>query len=303
MRARSAGGYTLIELLVAMAVLAILTSQLFLVFNTQKRVYVTNERVLDVQEDARLVMDLLVNETRMAGYMIPRVAGISSIDGGGGAADTFCVSDPGALDEGVVRSANARFTRARVAAFVGLATITLASVADLDVDANGSTDFAAGQGIVIADGNRSHCATITAVNGVSGQVEFDPVIPNPALFSVTNTRTAPAVIYEVGAGGLTRNGMMLSAEVEDLQVEYGVDVDNDDLMEPNVSAEWPLDDLDGVNSSRVRAVRLTVVTRTPQNDAEYDGPGLPASANRGAGAPDGFRRRRFTASVLPRNLL
>ncbi len=302
-RARSDAGYTLIELLVALAVLGILVAQLFVVFNTQKRVYVTNERLLDVQEDARLVMDLLVNETRMAGYMVPQVAGISSIDGGTGAADTLCVSDPSALDETVVQAANNRFSRARISAFVGNGTVTLTTVAELDVDADGDTDFSVDQGIVIADGNRSHCATITDVDAGSGQIEFDPDVPNSALFNVGNTRVTPAVIYEVDAGGLTRNGMLMSSEVEDLQVEYGVDVDGDDLMEPNVSAEWPLDDLDLVNSSRVRAVRLTVVTRTSQNDAEYTGPGLPASANRTAGASDGFRRRRFTASVLPRNLL
>jgi prepilin-type N-terminal cleavage/methylation domain-containing protein len=303
MRARRDAGYTLVELLIALAVLGILTAQLFVVFNTQKRVYVTNERVLDVQEDARLVMDLLVNETRMAGYMVPQVAGISSRDGGATAADALCVSDPSALDETVVRVATGRFTRARILTFVGNGTVTLASLADLDVDANGSTDFAVDQGIVIADGNRSHCATITDVDAVSGQIQFDPDMANSGLFNVGNTRVAPAVIYEVGGGGLTRNGMLMSSEVEDLQVEYGVDVDADDLMEPNVSAEWPLDDLDLVDSSRVRAVRLTVVTRTSQNDAEYTGPGLPASANRNAGASDGFRRRRFTASVLPRNLL
>jgi hypothetical protein len=164
-------------------------------------------------------------------------------------------------------------------------------------------DFSEEQGIVIADGNRSHCATITDINEATGQITFDPVIADPPLFDASAARAAPAVIYEVGGSGLTRNGLLMSSEVEDLQVEYGIDVDMDGLMEPNVSAEWPLDDLDAVDSSRIRAVRLTVVTRTSQDDVEYDGPGRPASANRGAGAPDGFRRRRFVASVLPRNLL
>jgi prepilin-type N-terminal cleavage/methylation domain-containing protein len=306
MRARSDAGYTLIELIVAVAVLGILTAQLFVVFNTQRKVFVNNERVLDVQEDARLVMDLLVNETRMAGYMVPQVAGISSRDGGTGAPDALCVSDPSALDDAVVRSANDRFRRARIATFVaGGATITLTTAAELNVDADtGATiDFEEGQGIVIADGNRSHCATITDVDVAAGQITFDPVIADPSLFNVGNSRAAPAVIYEIDGSGLTRNGMLMSAEVEDLQVEYGVDVDANDFMDPNAPSEWPLDDLDAVPSARIRAVRLTVVTRTSQNDPEYNGPGLPASANRTAGAPDGFRRRRFVASVLPRNLL
>jgi prepilin-type N-terminal cleavage/methylation domain-containing protein len=303
MRAPRAG-YTLIELLVAIAVLAVLTAQLFVVFSTQKKVYVTNERVLDVQEDARLVMDLLVNEARMAGYMVPEVAGISSRDGGN-APDVLCISDPALLDEDEVRQATSRFPRARITGFVGQDIVTLATLADLDIDANGSVDFTDDppMGIVIADGNRSHCATVTGVDTTNGQVTFDPEITDTSLFVVGNVRVAPAVIYEVGAGGLTRNGLPISSEVEDLQVEYGVDVDADGVMETNVSAEWPLDDLDSVDSSRIRTVRLTVVTRTAQDDITYDGPGRPASANHAAGAPDGFRRRRFVASVLPRNLL
>ena len=47
---------------------------------------------------------------------------------------------------------------------------------------------------------------------------------------------------------------------------------------------------------------MTVVARTLQNDAEYTGPGLPGSANRNPGPTDGFRRRRFVATVAPRNM-
>jgi prepilin-type N-terminal cleavage/methylation domain-containing protein len=307
MRRRESSGYTLVELLVALAVLAILTAQLFVVFSSQKRAYVNNERVLDVQEDARLVMDLLTTETRMAGYMVPRRAGVSSRDGGNGAADALCVSDPSVLDEDDVRTEDDRYDRATVASITaGGGAVTVSSIAQLDVDgADAAVDFAEDAGIILADGAHSHCARITDVNVATGEVEFTPAIPLYNTWTVGQIRATPAIVYEVSGGGLglTRNSLLLSGEVEDLQVEYGVDVNDDEILDMADSTEWPLDDLDGVDSQDVRSVRLTVTTRTTQADNEYTGPGRAAAANRTAGGGDSFRRRRFVASVLPRNLL
>ena len=52
-----------------------------------------------------------------------------------------------------------------------------------------------------------------------------------------------------------------------------------------------------------RQVRVTVVARTDAEDQEVESTGRPAVANRTGGGNDGFRRRRITTTVLPRNLL
>ena len=65
-------GFSLIEMMVAVAVMGVITAQLFVVFGNQKKVYASNERALDVQEQARLTLDLLSFDTRMAGFMVPR---------------------------------------------------------------------------------------------------------------------------------------------------------------------------------------------------------------------------------------
>lgn len=307
MRPRESSGYTLVELMVALAVLAILTAQLFVVFSSQKRAYVNNERVLDVQEDARLVMDLLTTETRMAGYMVPRRTGVSSRDGGNANPDALCLSDPSVLDESDVRKENDRYDGASVAILAaGGTSVTLSSIAELDVDgSDAAVDFVENAGIILADTTHSHCARITDVDATTGVITFTPAIALPATWNVAQIRAAPAIVYEVAGGGLglRRNSLMLSGEVEDLQVEYGVDVNDDELVDFSSNAEWPLDDLDGVDAAAVRSVRLTVTTRTTQPDAEYAGPGRAAAGNRAAGGGDNFRRRRFVASVLPRNLL
>lgn len=306
MSAHDSHGFTLIELLVSISILGIVTAQLLLVFSGQKQVYITNERLLDVQEDGGLVADLVVSELHMAGYMVPRLAGVSSRDGGAVASDTLCVSDRNALDDTTVRNAGDRFGGARVAAFnLAGARVDLLSAGELNIDGDAAVnDFTPGQGIIVSDGNTTHCAQIVpgGVNTLNGQITIDVPL-NPAAFAVASTRAVPAVIYEINGGlGLTRNSLLLSGEVEDLQVEYGVDVDADGVLDldPN---EFPLDTLAGVDSTRIRAVRVTITTRTTQNEPNYTGPGFPGAANRAAGVTDGFRRRRFIASVAPRNLL
>jgi prepilin-type N-terminal cleavage/methylation domain-containing protein len=304
-------GFTMIELLVALAIVAILTSQLFLVFQTQKQAYLNNSRVLDVQEDARLVVDLITADARMAGYMVPRIAGVASVDGGTGGSDSLCVSDWSLIDDSTLGGVSDHFTNAHVGSLT-TTQVVLTSLGEKDVDGDGSVDFQQNQGIIISNGVASHCARITNDPTASTTtITFVPAIPTTApptggLFANLNAspgsvRVVPAVRYAASGGlGLTRNGTLISSEIEDLQVQFGVDANSDRAL---TGSEFPIDVLPGNNASRVRSIRISVIARTPQPDPEWNGPGRPASANRVAGAADSFRRRRFITDVLPRNLL
>ena len=77
--------------------------------------------------------------------------------------------------------------------------------------------------------------------------------------------------------------------------------------------EFPINDLNDttlgwtVDPEMIRRVQISVLTRSTQGDA-LDGEVLnryrrPQIANRLAGARDDLPRRRFTVSVLPRNIL
>ncbi len=320
-------GFTLIELLIATAVLGVVTSQVFMVLNTQKRVYISNERVLDVQGDSRTVLDLLTFDTRMAGFMVPKIAAISSVDGGGNAADSFCISDVSYFDfptGGAVSqsldNASEPFDTAAVTSFAGNNALNAAT---LDIDgANGVNDFgAAGRGIILSDGARSHCARITGF--VGNQIAFTPALPGPAWIAL-NMRVVPAVIYEHNDMNalppalplsLTRNGLTLATGVEDLQIEYWVDNTPGGILNGVVDdvIEFPVHDLNNqpgavMDTSAIRRIRISVITRTDETEGgvsqEFNTQRRPASGNRNqAGQADQFKRRRFRTSVLPRNLL
>jgi prepilin-type N-terminal cleavage/methylation domain-containing protein len=329
---RRQDGFTLLELLVAVTIMVIVTSQLFMVFSSQKRTFHANQRALDVQEDARLVLDLIAFDARQAGFMVPRIAGVSSEDGGNAGPDRLCVSDPGYFPYPVTGTASVLDTRS-----AHLTTTTAINVSDgdnkldvttLDIDGSQAydgtspVDFVQGSGVIVSDGARTVCATITGLSG--NELELDRVV---AGLTEASTRVAPAIIYQVadsdGDGRfdtLTRNGMTLATSVEDLQVEFWVDnrtpnglIDGPPTGDP--LTEFPIHDLNtspgwAIDTSRIRRVRVSVMTVTNMREVNPDGTekitataGRPALANRAAGAPDGRQRRRFVASVMPKNLM
>lgn len=315
---RSELGFTLIELMISAAILGIVTSQIFMILGAQKRVYVSNERVLDVQEDSRTVLDLISFDMRMAGFMVPRISGISSVDGGNAASDSLCISDANYFDfpsgtaasDGLDNQA-LHFDATGVTGF-GANSATVVTF-DIDGD-NAANDFGGpGSGVILSDGVNSHCARITSI--VGNTINFAPSAPNAGLWNVAGIRAVPAILYELQAPlTLTRNGLTLATAVEDLQVEYWVDNSPANGVIDNAN-EFPVHDLNNagglaMDTSTIRRVRVTVIARTDQTEGGYKqdfaNGRRPASANRLAADDantDSFRRRRFTTSVLPRNLL
>jgi type IV pilus assembly protein PilW len=70
MRRRSlqrAGGFTLIELLIAMSIFLIVLLGIYQAFDTNRATYVSGTRKVDVQQNARVALDSMTRELRMAG--------------------------------------------------------------------------------------------------------------------------------------------------------------------------------------------------------------------------------------------
>jgi prepilin-type N-terminal cleavage/methylation domain-containing protein len=320
-------GFSLIELMLVMGIMGIVTAQMFLFFSAQKSAHLSGEESLEIQESTRLIVDLLAHDARHAGLLVPSITGVSSFDGGTGGADRVCVSEGGYFDtplDGTPAPADNRstdFPGASVAAVSG-SSLTLAAT-DLDIDGDGDVDFQAatapgagnGAGIILADGVRTHCAQIDTMNPASGALTLVTAHAVPGgLFPVlSNVRSVPAIVYETGAGlTLMRNGVTLSTDVEDLQMEYWVDSQVPDDVVGGV--EFPVHNLNSppgglvVDLARIRRMQITVVSRSTRADqgesAVYNRHRRPGVANRNAGtALDAFPRRRFEVTVLPRNLV
>jgi type II secretory pathway pseudopilin PulG len=301
-RRRQSGGFTIAEFLVASMIGSLVTAGAFLILSTQNRTFVSHSREVEIQEDARLALEVLVSDARMAGFLVPAIAGTGSVDGGAGAADVFCASDPTVIDETRILEATRPFDNASLAAAVGAGDDDVRlNVESMDIDADGDVDFGVGAGIIISNGTATHCARITDVDAGSGEVDFTPSTPPGFVVNPPEGRAVPAVVYEQNGLQLMRNGVVLSNVVEDLQVEYGLDLDADGLVEPG-AGEFPIHDLNGNDTNLLRRVQLSVLTRTAVASNDVAGFGRQATANRAGAAADGRTRRRYAASVMPRNL-
>jgi len=322
MRTRASGqGFSLIEVMIVVLIMGIVTAQIFVVLTSQRRTFMVNEQALNTQETARVVSDLISFDARMAGFMVPLNAGVSSVDGGPVNADRVCISDPSfALTplDGTPSPTMDNMGRKFGGVTATNSSGTLTAVSSFDVDGDGTNDFAGNGGVIITDGVRTFCDRIVW-GGIAGTtIDLSDTTPGAMGAAVT---IVPAIVYEVGnltenngaittSTTLSRNGIPLSNSVEDLQVRYWVDSEIPDGV--MAGAEWPIDDLNNgapwMDLTRVRRMQISIVSVGTQGERQegqfFNRRRRPGMANRAPGVVfDEIPRRAFTVDVLPRNLL
>jgi Tfp pilus assembly protein PilW len=291
------GGFTITELIVAMAVMILVMSQVMYAYTNQHTKSQEHERLVENQSEVRLVADVILNDLRMAGFMVHETAAIGSIDGGATDADILCVSDPNVIDDTVVDNASVRLTGAEVTTAVTAGDTGLTfDAATMDIDGDGDVDFVDGAGVLISGGDEIHCGRIGTVG--AGSLTFTPAVPTGFSITPSEAIVVPALTYQVNGTELSRNGTVLSDQIEDLQVEFGVDADANGLIE---GAEFPIHDLDGEDLNLVRTARIHVTGRTTRGVEKFSGQ-FAQVANRNAGAADNFKRRRVSADATLRNM-
>ncbi len=65
---RSVQGFTLVELLVAMAISSIIVAAIYLAYTTQQKMYTTQNAIVVMQQNIRAALLVMGDELRMAGY-------------------------------------------------------------------------------------------------------------------------------------------------------------------------------------------------------------------------------------------
>ena len=85
-------GFTLVELLIAVALTGVVSLAVFQLFSTQERAFSIQDQVGEMQQNVRVTMEMITRDARMAGYKISasfaiavynNVAGGNVVDGGG----------------------------------------------------------------------------------------------------------------------------------------------------------------------------------------------------------------------------
>ncbi len=355
--------FTLIEMMISVAVLAIITVYMTGLLVQQSRSYEVVDDVAATQQAERAIGDLMERDVLATGLLVSAGGVISGTDNTGQAGfpvgDMFCVTDVDAVanpssisDAGLgIAITGGSYDGSGPGDVINLASNSLEPTAAPAYDNSGPADgvldsdffFSPGTGqrggVIVTnpdDPTRgSQCGILTDVQvGGAAQITVDwtvnqtgrvivpvprPIVPGAAPVAI------PAHIYFVrpstiatGPSVLMRDGLLLADDIEDLQVAYFHDIDADGNCDAN---EWSGGDCpaagvqgfiayqaDTVNNCFLRAVRFNFVARTAaqdsvvaQNPATAQGSFIQTENAPARAGFDGFRRRPFSRTVIPRN--
>ncbi len=330
-------GFSLVELMVALATLGLVATLALRTFTNQHRTYVVIDDVSEVQQSARAISSLLERDIRNAGYMVPSSAAACGVDRVDGPDTIFlsdsdailpCCSPPEPVGQALDRSRSALRMAAETFTSPNIGVTTLAvnetvvdgnATYDTDGDGANDSDFQVGGGAILVDlanpGRGVACGFVTAVpSTVSITIDFVAALDNGSGSSAAaELRLVPAHGYRIvelgGVSRLERDGILLSRGVEDLQFAWYYDDDRDGQVDdPGETRGVPgtAYQSQAVDGSDLREIRFNVVSRTAGVD-----PTNPLAAGTGqrtenrdtaVSSPDGFRRRIQTATVRLRNV-
>jgi prepilin-type N-terminal cleavage/methylation domain-containing protein len=320
-------GFTIIEMMVAVAILAAVVGGVMQSFVVQNRAYTVVDQTTESQQNLRAISGLLERDLRMTGFMVSEAAVVCGLDNTGGP-DAIWVTDSEPLDP--TNQPSAALGALVQTGYTGSIGSTMSIVIDnavldtndgdaLDVDAYydndgdgvADADFDEGAGVILVDvANPSRgtaCGTvIDVVSATTLRVEFVNTIGGGG----SQLRLIPAIRYEVDVdGNLLRNGQPLAGDIDDLQIAYFIDADGNghyDTTPDEYQGSYEASDVyesRNTDHRRLREIRFNVVLRARSEDPTYVAGFEQATENRAAaGVSDGFRRRLLTTIVRPRNV-
>jgi len=303
-------GFSLIEVMSALVIMAIALTAVFATFISQQRSFTVQNRVAEMQQNLRQAAEYMSRDIRMAGYGIP----------------DNVVIPAGVIATGVtsIRSLYPKDNTTGPDQIYILylfdmdanqppAVITAATTGTGPVNVDNSVGFlaAGGELVLITDGTTADLFQTTAAGGGvltfgagtynTGHTKLYGVGPPPSTVAKArfvryyiDSSTDPAhptLMVDRNVPG--QGAQPLADDIEDMQLTYGLDTTANGVVDTWVSSPSTL--------SQIRQVRLQFIARTrlPERGwAEI----RPALGNHPAGAtPDGNRRRIYDIVIDVRN--
>jgi prepilin-type N-terminal cleavage/methylation domain-containing protein len=273
---RGSKGISLIELMVALVISAILIAALYRTFISQQKTYNIQEQVVDMQQNARLSVSKMMKEIRMAGF-----GGVANFLQDGTSKMTF-----GSTDFYDVITHNTPAGGLTVITVGGETTISTDPVSSNQIqvasltDSQGNTLFNTTDRRHISVGGLGIYQITNVETGTKTLTLNGNLLHNPK--SGTPVAALRAISYKVDANTLKR-GVNLGAGLENvadnitsLQLQY-LDAAGAVIANPVAQA------------ANIRVVKVTVTARTGMADPDYKSGG-------------GFRTRTITSNIQVRNM-
>jgi len=281
-------GLTLIELLIALAISAILIAAIYRTFIGQQKTYTVQEQVVDMQQNVRVAINRMMREIRMAGF-----GGKNENTGG----DNDIIKIFGNVNGfvNIINPANDVTVDGInhdqivvVAAYDQIATLeedAAAKSGSFRVNFTGSTRFdKTWRKYVCIDGRNNY-----AIMPTDGDVL---TLEGGATLKENHSAGEPVFLVRAIRYGLRKDDRKIPVLFRDLYPNT-VSSQRDTVAENIENVQFEYFDADGKPTAipaNIRMVKVTVIARTSMADPEFKG---------GAG---GFRRRTITSNIHVRNM-
>lgn len=314
---RPQAGTTLVELMVALAIGSFLMIGAVQVFNQSRQAFVINESIARVKETAQFAMDTVEADIRMASNWGRNSRG-TAING------RSLPDDPNPLALPAPATCGADWALNLSEPLVGTNnTYSLPCGATGGAQLNSDTFTTRRATVAVSPLEAGRIQVQTSrIQGelfVTGAVPpgFDPLLSEThnllinSYYVAADSELIPGVptmrrkTLARGAGGPVISDQEVAPGVENLQVQFGVDVNQDNSVDRYVNPNDPVIDRTNaafIAGSRVISVRIWMVVRglTPevgiQDNREY----RPGDVNLGVYS-DNFRRMQVSKTILLRN--
>ena len=272
---RDSKGVTLIELLIAMLISAILIAGIYRTFIHQQKTYATQEQVADMQQNVRVSINRMMREIRMTGF--GSIQGVLPVTFLGGTRTYTNVVNPDAPVAGALTIVSA----------IGGTAILIAQpggpLASNQIQVNTLADFDTNnKSYVSIGGLESHI--ITAIDGAKNILTLNTDVGN--VYQIGGK--TPVLVYAIRAISyrimIDATGSPILRRDENTGGGFQPMADNIEAIEfRNPDGSTPL-------NPNSMSMQVTVTARTDRPDPELL-----------KGGGDGYRRRQFTSIILQRN--
>jgi prepilin-type N-terminal cleavage/methylation domain-containing protein len=267
---KSQKGFTLVELMVVLAILGIVVVGVLGLVTRQNKAYHSEEAIIDMQMSNRVAMDRLTHLVRIAGFGCQQnisngVNGFTTVitaTNNNNAPDSLIIIS-GLRKIGVIDDGDGTAGETFTTTVIPIVMDDSRPLSDFFNDSNKqyfyiSPAISKGFLTIAGDGVNDTNKTLTKISG------------NITLNEGDNVYTVKAYTLAINSGNLTINentgaGNQVYAEnFEDLQFQYGWDANNNGAID---TSEW-VDNPAG-SEGQVRAVRIQILARSSQPDRDF----------------------------------
>lgn len=335
---KNRSGFTLVEVLVSMAIFGIILAGVVKVYEVSNRSYMVQQDMAAMQQNVRVSKMFLERDIRMAGAGVGEDtsmedSGLYAIefDNDYAAGDTgtdqiivrYLDFDAGSCGGAspcddlpqltLVASMPPTSSNADVNEELGNNPYD-AWTADCTCGGTTYTQPTPGYKAIICEPDGSPCDIVFVTGaqntgaGNPDNVQNSPyggfnnkvlnTYPAGSTINFFNEDSLMTVTYDVVNGILRRNGQPLAEDIEDLQFAFGLDTNGDGTVNQTITGA----DLTDAQKTQVRWVRINILGRTPSQHRGFTGSRPAVEDHAAAGTTDGYRRKQLTVTVKVRNL-